>query len=148
MENSLKGLMLAAGTIITCVIVTLGFFIAKEAKQTATEGAGQINRLNMEFAESDKVVYDGAVVSGSEVLNAIKSMEDDALGVYVTTAKSSTYYGYSFDLSTGALGKENNNTYTIATNKSADTYINPYANFMGKVVRDENDVITGIVFTQ
>ena len=30
MENSLKGLMLAAGIIITCIIISLGFYIARE----------------------------------------------------------------------------------------------------------------------
>ena len=39
MENSLKGLLLAAGTIITCIIISLGFYIAREAKDTAATGA-------------------------------------------------------------------------------------------------------------
>ena len=72
MDNSLKGLILAAGTIITCVVISLGFFIAREAKDTASNGANQINKLNAEFVESDKVIYDGATVSGSEVINVIK----------------------------------------------------------------------------
>jgi hypothetical protein len=38
MENSLKGLILAAGTIITCVVITLAFYISREAKQTAING--------------------------------------------------------------------------------------------------------------
>ncbi len=46
MENSLKGLLLAAGTIITCVIIGLGFYIAREARDTAANGAGQISKLN------------------------------------------------------------------------------------------------------
>lgn len=72
MENSLKGLILAAGTIITCVVISLAFYISREAKQTALNGAKEINRINTEFAESDKVVYDNTTVSGSEVMNVIK----------------------------------------------------------------------------
>ena len=45
MENSLKGLMLAAGIIITCIIISLGFYIAREASDTASSGTGQINEL-------------------------------------------------------------------------------------------------------
>ncbi|RGS63463.1 hypothetical protein DWX81_15600 [Roseburia inulinivorans] len=41
MENSLKGLMLAAGIIITCIIISLGFYIAREARDTASEGTGR-----------------------------------------------------------------------------------------------------------
>ena len=43
MENSLKGLILAAGTIITCVVISLGFFISScspgaEAWKTRQKG--------------------------------------------------------------------------------------------------------------
>ena len=93
MENSLKGLILAAGTIITCVVISLGFFISREAKDTAANGANQINRLNAEFLESDKTIYDGATVSGSEVINVIKRFADEKLSIYVKTNKSSTFYG-------------------------------------------------------
>ena len=142
MENSLKGLILAAGTIITCVVISLAFYISREARQTAVNGAQEINKLNTEFAESDKIVYDNATVSGSEVLNVIKKMSEDNIGV------SETYYGYSFDLSSGALGAASNTNYTQAVQVTANAYINPYANFKGTVIRDSNDTITGIKFVQ
>ena len=49
MDNGLKGLLLAAGTIITCIIVSLGFYIAREARDTAASGAGTISQLNADF---------------------------------------------------------------------------------------------------
>ena len=64
MENSLKGLILAAGTIITCIVIGLGFYIAREARDTASSGAGQINKLNAEFADTSKTMYEGTEVSG------------------------------------------------------------------------------------
>ena len=75
MENSLKGLMLAAGIIITCIIISLGFYIAREARDTASEGTGQINQLQAEFTDASKTMYDGTEVSGSEVLNVIRQWE-------------------------------------------------------------------------
>ena len=101
MENSLKGLILAAGTIITCVVISLGFFISREAKDTASNGANQINKLNAEFVESDKVIYEGATVSGSEVVNVIKKFAEENIGILVKTKKAETYYGYKFDEQTG-----------------------------------------------
>ncbi len=148
MENSLKGLILAAGTIITCVVISLGFFISREAKETASNGANQINKLNSEFVESDKIIYDGATVSGSEVINVIKKMKSDEIGIYVVTNKSKNYYGYEFDTLSGDLLKKTSSDYEEACISSNVKYINPYADFQGKVVRDKNDVITGIVFTQ
>lgn len=148
MENSLKGLILAAGTIITCVVISLAFYISREAKQTAVSGAKEINKLNTEFAESDKVVYDNTTVSGSEVISAVKKMADDKVGIWVKTNKSENFYGYQFDLKNGDLGSESAKSYRDATNMDSDAYINPYAEFKGTIVRDSNDTITGIQFEQ
>lgn len=148
MENSLKGLILAAGTIITCVVISLAFFISREAKQTAVNGAKEINRLNTEFAESDKIVYDNATVSGSEVINVLKKFSGDKMGVWVKTTKSEIYYGYDFDLKSGDLGKKSSESYENALSSDNKSYINPYADFKGTIVRDSNDTITGIKFEQ
>ncbi len=146
MENSLKGLILAAGTIITCVIVTLGFYIAREAKQTATNSANQINEMNVEFMENDKIIYDGATVSGTEVVNVIKKMQNDKIGICVINGGTTTYYGYNFNTSTGALGAVSAVKYNAALDETKDSYINPYGNFRGTVIRNSNNAITGIIF--
>lgn len=148
MENSLKGLILAAGTIITCIVISLGFYISREAKSTASTGASEINRLNTEFSESDKVIYEGSSISGSEVVSAIRKMDGQSLGVCVVTKSASTFYGYDFNTATGELGKSNSTKYSNSTGVASNTYINPYASFKGQLVRNSNNVITGIVFTQ
>ncbi len=148
MENSLKGLMLAAGIIITCVVISLGFVIAREAKDTASGGVNQLNMLNNEFVEGDKTLYDGVVVSGSEVLNVIKKYQGQSIGILVKTNKISTYYGVAFNEATGELTGQAGKTYTDALDPVNDHYINPYGSFKGKVVRDANSVIVGIVFEQ
>ena len=148
MDNSLKGLILAAGTIITCVVISLGFFIAREAKDTASNGSNQINKLNSEFVESDKVIYDGATVSDSEVINVIKKFKNEKIGILVKTNKSDTYYGYSFDLKDGDIISQVTDKDVDPTDSDGESYINPYVNFEGRIVRDKNEVITGIVFEQ
>lgn len=148
MENSLKGLILAAGTIITCVVISLGFYISREAKNTASTGTKQINKVNTEFAESDKIIYDGTNISGSEVISVIRKMEGQSVGVYVKTGTDTCFYGYEFDLNSGELQGENKVVYSSSTDSSKDNYINPYATFTGEVIRNNNDVITGISFTQ
>lgn len=145
MENSLKGLILAAGTIITCLVISLGFFIAKEAKISAMSGAGKISSLNSEFMESDKVIYDGTQISGSEVINAIHKFSDEKLSIIVETNKNSSTYNYSFNNQKGELSLTN--TYT-ATDPSAPTYINPAGRFNSEVIRDINGSIIQLKFTQ
>jgi hypothetical protein len=148
MENSLKGLMLAAGIIITCVVISLGFVIAREAKDTASGGVNQLNMLNNEFVEGDKTLYDGVVVSGSEVLNVIRRFSDEALGILVSTNKDRTYYNYDFNEETGDIGQQTSNDYKKAQDVSSTKYINPTARFMGSIVRDVNGAITGLKFEQ
>lgn len=148
MENSLKGLILAAGIIITCLIVGLGFYIAREAKDTASSGAGQINKLNAEFAETSKTMYDGTEVSGSEVLNAIRKFQSETMGLQVVTNKSTSFYRYNFDITTGELGTVSTLTWQSAQEELNKNYINPNGRFDGGVVRDMNGTITGLTFIQ
>lgn len=148
MENSLKGLTLAAGIIITCIIVSLGFYIAREARDTASTGTGQINELQAEFTDASKNIYDGTEVSGSEVLSAIRKFGDDSIGILVITKKNSTYYHYSFDTTTGELGDSVKNSYKVAQDATSDRYINPTARFSGSIIKDVNGTITGLVFSQ
>lgn len=144
MENSLKGLLLAAGTIITCIVLGLGFYIAREARDTAAGGAGQISKLNAEFNESDKVMYDGLEVSGSEVVNVINKYQNGTISIKVTTKKNTTYYcNPSVGGGSGSCGSVKE-----AQKPDSGIYINPNAQFVGEVIRDVNKTITGLAFSQ
>ncbi len=147
MENSLKGLILAAGTIITCVVISLAFYISREAKNTASTGTNQINKVNTEFAESDKTIYDGTNISGSEVISVIKRLEGEQTGIYVKTTSGNTFYGYEFDVDSGELKDMTTNKCT-STDTGSKQYINPYATYLGEVIRNSNNAITGLIFTQ
>lgn len=147
MENSLKGLLLAAGTIITCIVISLGFFIAREARDTAADGAGQISKLNAEFNESDKVMYDGLKVSGSEVVNVINKFRD-SLSIIVVTGKGYWYYNVALNIQNDIVNRAVQSEVKSAQSPEKANYINPNAQFIGDVLRDDNNSIVGIVFTQ
>lgn len=148
MENSLKGLMLAAGIIITCIIISLGFYIAREASDTASSGTGQINELQAEFADTSKTMYENTEVSGSEVINVIRKFSDEMIGIKVQTKKNTSYYIYQFSDADGSLKQASTLDYKSAQNASAENYINPTGRFLGAVVRDANGTITGLCFVQ
>lgn len=148
MENSLKGLMLAAGIIITCIIISLGFYIASEASDTASSGTGQINELQAEFADTSKTMYENTEVSGSEVINVIRKFSDEMIGVKVQTKKNTSYYIYQFNDSDGTLKNASSLDYKSAQNAVSANYINPTGRFLGAVVRDANGTITGLSFVQ
>lgn len=148
MENSLKGLMLAAGIIITCIIISLGFYIAREASDTASSGTGQINELQAEFADTSKTMYENTEVSGSEVINVIRKFSDEMIGVKVQTKKNTSYYIYQFSDTDGSLKNTSSLDYKSAQNVTSSNYINPTGRFLGTVVRDANGTITGLSFVQ
>ena len=104
--------------------------------------------MQAEFTDAEKTIYDGTEVSGSEVLNAIRRFSDDTCGILVNTKKDSTFYNYSFDITTGNIGTETKNDYKLAQNVESDKYINPTARFSGTVIRDVNGAITGLMFEQ
>lgn len=148
MENALKGLILAGGVIITCLVVGLGFYISREANAAATNGTGQISRMNKEFAESDKVMYDGLDVTGSEVINAINKFKNEDIAVKISTKKSIVYYNRLLSDSDSKIGEVSpasvKDTQTITSNY----YINQKAQFTGAILRDSNSTIIGISFIQ
>lgn len=148
MENSLKGLILAAGTIITCLVISLGFFIAKEAKTSAASGAEQIGRINSEFIESDKIIYDGTQVSGSEVINVIKKFSGKGIGIMVQTNKGAVNYYYTYNNVTGVSIPSADIDYNETANFLNNEYINPTGRFNGSIVRDRNGAIAAINFVQ
>ena len=148
MENSLKGLMLAAGIIITCIIMSLGFYIAREASDTASSGTGQINELQAEFADMSMTMYENTEVSGSEVINVIRKFSNEMIGVRVQTKKNTSYYIYQFSDADGSLKNASALDYKSAQDATSANYINPTGRFLGAVVRDANGTITGLSFVQ
>lgn len=150
MENSLKGLLLAAGTIVTCIIIGLGFFIAREARDTAAGGAGEISKLNAEFEESDKVMYDGLSVSGSEVVNVINKFRNEEICIRVKTKKGTFQYNYTIsgNEDSPSLGGASGTSVKDAQKTTSNNYINPNAQFQGSIIRDINNTIIGLSFQQ
>jgi hypothetical protein len=148
MDNSLKGLILAAGVIITCLVIGIGFYISREANATATSGVGQISKMNKDVSESDKSMYDGMDVSGSEVINIINKFKTDDISIKVKTKKSIIYYIKNLTNTDTELGSTSSASVKDAQTISSVYYINQQAQFTGEVLRDANDTIIGLSFSQ
>jgi hypothetical protein len=143
MDNSLKGLILAAGVIITCIIIGLGFYVSREVKNTSNNGAGQISSMNSEYQDVNLALYDGLRVSGAEITDLIGTTDFSAyqnLEIKIITGENGTgkiYNKASVEASTFSFSK-----------KGDKDYINPTAQFLGKVEIDKNNIIKSITFTQ
>lgn len=174
MDNSLKALILAAGVVITCVVVGLGFFVSREAKNFASDGISQMNGIMSEYSNTNVQIYDGLRVSGQEVINVIeKYTGDKEISVVVERVDgifaqyinllSTTVDGAAIQAGTSTMEEplyicntgltENTTrhqyeTYDRSTPNTATNYINNYGEFLGRVFKDGNGNVTTIYFEQ
>ena len=145
MDNSLKGLILAAGVVITCIVVGLGFYISREAKNTSSGGISQITRMNSEYQDINKTMYDGIKVSGREVVEAIEKYEDEIRsGVFSIIV----YTGIRNTTSSGIIFQSNQYDIEKIKEKKSEYYVNPDGNFLGETFLDQNGVVTMMTFVQ
>lgn len=141
MDNGLKGLIIAAGVFVTCVILNIGFYFLRESKDISSASANNLSEFAAELSESNITMYDGLEVTGSDVVNFIKkhlggytATQTSPMYVYVKTEAENTYYN-SADI-------------INIQNFTHLKYIKPIGKFTGEIVRDANDMIIGIKFIQ
>ena len=138
MENALKGLMIASGVVITCIIISLGFFITNRAKEAADNGINQISMLS-KVTDVTKEMYDGLRVTGAEVVDLIdeseQELEDGSLIINVITgleAEEKRAFRFNSELS----------RVETALDYSSANYINPNGTFKAEVETDAKGMIT------
>ncbi len=137
MENSLKGLMLAAGVVITCIVISLGFYMSREAKNAANNGISQISNMTA-VNDAAKEMYDGLTISGREVVSVLKKYANElTAGSLVVNVATGNGTGAQKTVYTAAYTSANDPT--VYTNSS---YINPNGVFLGQVSADAKGVIT------
>lgn len=144
MSNGLKLLMLAAGTVITCIVITIAFRMAKTSQNTSNAYEKNLTRFYDNLSESELTAYDGVCVYGADVVNFIKKQ----LGKYKASEKSDvTITVVTMKSPEKKYSYQNSNYIEQIQNFTEEHYINPLYQFRGKCIYNENDVITEIVFT-
>lgn len=147
MDNILKGIVIAAGVLLTIILVGIGFYIARETKNTSNNGMSQINAMNKEGQDIDISIYDGLSVSGSEVINIMDQCKNKKLFMCVKTkaclSEEGVYYNYSYtDDELQVAGNY------AASEASKEDKINKMGQFKCSVYKNKLEVITGMYFVQ
>lgn len=150
MSTAQKILLFAVGALVLAFFVVIGITTATEGQKIANSGTAQAKEVSNEYSEIDRTVYDNTDVLGSTLTDLIDSVVEDneelAIGVHTNAnaANSFTYYHYTRD------GKDitTNTTKLPPVEISNPNYINPNAQFQGKVYKDANNNIIAIEFTQ
>lgn len=138
MNHGLKALLLAAATIITCIIVGLGFGMAREAKQIGNYVIEELHRYRTAIEEQDYTKYDGATVYGNDIVNLMKKeLVSRRNGMRITVETGGDCHSYTEAEDVDKV-QEFGTVY----------YIVPMEEYVGEVVRNRNDVIEELVFTK
>lgn len=139
--------------IAAVVVVLAGLLIAwmaglfKDKKQDLNSGTEKIDNTINSMADFDLQVYDGNTISGDTLTKLIGDYKskDVKISIWVHTLDANdSYYNYSYASSNiGAAS-----TTAIPTSKSAAGYITPSGNFLGEILKNSNDEIVCLKFSQ
>lgn len=142
MKQVLEYILIGAGIILACSLVTISFDAYRESSEIAMEATKDQNDFANELSEYDLTMYEGKEVGGPDVVNYISRN----LGEYIPAETAPIYIKVITALSENDY--TNNEHLDDIKNFTTLMYIKPEAIFGCSVNRDENNVVTGVIFTQ
>lgn len=163
MGNAQRALIMAAGLFLAIGLITLAVIIFGSAQDATKSAQSGFAELQTELSQTAFAAYDGTILSGNQVLSAIRKFSGkDEFGIRVQTGKHKeanvvgAWYNYQIEFvgggNTGIVDRLNKNaadgTLENAMTESHMDYINPTGKFKSTIVYDQNNAIRGILFEQ
>lgn len=158
-QNIQKALWLGVGVMMFIAIVSTGLFLFNKGKNLADASGEHLDSMSEQLASIQYEKFDNMVVTGGDVLNAIKQHKPKSGSFIIevhTNHPSSTQYISSGTISSNVLNGSLSEKTKAAMDEDlqqskdvdASEYINPQGSFMTQLVYDKNDVVKGIVAKQ
>ena len=72
MSHGLKLLLIAAGAIITCIVVVVGFQLTKSGRNDTNSAKEQYTEISSEYDDVELLSYDELIITGSDVVDCIQ----------------------------------------------------------------------------
>lgn len=139
-----KGLELVAIVALIMGLISIAFLAFNKAENVSSKGMKKMDTIETQLDESDFTKYDGAIVSGSDVVAAVKYFLNGE-PICITVVARNTY---SYCYTDTSLTTPSTESISMAMQRDNDHYINPNGKFLGEVIRDPSDnSIVGITFT-
>lgn len=141
-----------AAVILAVVLVSIAIMVFVPAADSAKSSSTDFTANTTELKDQKYLIYDNTVVSGSQVITALRKFEkqakENSIALQVKTGKNiaGTWYYSSFigDTVTSTAIQNLINT----TNVASIDYINPSGMFDATIDRDSNGVIRSVKFAQ
>lgn len=158
MNNASSALKVAAGIFLTIALITIVVILFVSAQEATKTAQNNFSDIQTELSQASFTVYDDTTISGSQVTNALRKFKDrEQFGIQVKTGKNKAgeWYGNILRISgsmnadeygsvIGASSVDIGNTWNEVLNE----YVNPSGKFKAKVVKDNSNVVRGLVFVQ
>lgn len=149
MSDATKILIVSATIIVVCVIIALGFKMINEGRASSSSGINEFNDMASEYSDIKLSSYDGSKVLGSEIVDLIKKSDDKEYNFEIVVyTKANISENHPTNSKALIYNAQEGASSEIQTITSHDDYINPNAQFLGKVEKNENGIITKVMFTQ
>ncbi len=158
MNNASSALKVAAGIFLTIALITIVVILFVSAQEATKTAQNNFSDIQTELSQASFTVYDETTISGSQVTNALRKFKDrDEFGIQVKTGKNSLgqWYGDVLKIN-GTLTNEEYGSVSGTSladigntwNEKLNEYVNPSGKFKAKVIKDNSNVVRGLVFTQ
>ncbi len=154
-SQAFKIIMFAVTAIIVCVVCVVAIKTTNEGKAMVNAGTTQVKEMTETYANIDLASYDNTNLIGSALVDFIQEVisEKETVCIRVITRSNQSsspvaYTDYNKKLNSTTKTLEGDSTSLIETDVNDPDYINPNAQFTGKVYKDANKNIIAIEFTQ
>lgn len=152
MNNASSALKVAAGIFLTIALITIVVILFISAQEATKTAQNNFSDIQTELSQAAFTVYDGTTISGSQVTNALRKYKDkDQFGIMIKTGKNpgGQWYGNVLN-SEGSIEHPDSRQGGIAQtlNEKSPEYVNPSGKFNASIVKDNSNVIRGIIFIQ
>ena len=147
-----KGISFGTGLIVTLLLISIMLAVFGVARLMVSKGEKKMDNMNASLSEADYTEYENQTVRGSKVQTIVKQYATYDVSIKVVTGAVSAGTVYNYKLGSnnqlGSAVSDNSTLISGVSDVSASNYINPNANFKCTLVRDSNDAVTQMVFTQ
>ena len=134
MEGIEKSTWIVIGLALAAILGVFVFTKVNTGMESGNQAMSKIEAMNTQMAESEYTQYDGAVVTGSQVLQVIRMNKEKGVTVEVRLFEAAGTVQSSGE--TYTPGETDYDTKVRkARTKGEDTYITPAASFLGKIER-------------
>ena len=97
-REAIEAIGIGAAITFTILIIIIGYNVLNKGEETVNVALEQNDNLTTQLIESKYTKYDGATVTGSDVLNCIKSLKGEVICITVNNGKQVTEYLYNSTL--------------------------------------------------